>query len=142
MKALSIRQPWAWLIVHGLKPVENRSWSTSHRGPTLIHASQVFDTDGLNSVLRAFPDLRCRMPQQYSLGGIVGRADLVDCVQQHSSAWFTGPYGFVISNPQPVPFVRLRGQLAFFEVQDECVSAALRHADASAAAGSGQPSLF
>ena len=39
MKALSIRQPWAWLIVHGSKRVENRSRRTHYRGPVLIHAS-------------------------------------------------------------------------------------------------------
>ncbi len=38
MKALSVRQPFAWAIVHGGKDVENRSWATSYRGPVLIHA--------------------------------------------------------------------------------------------------------
>jgi ASCH domain len=37
--ALSVRQPWAWLIVNGVKDNENRSWRTDHRGPLLIHAS-------------------------------------------------------------------------------------------------------
>lgn len=40
MKALSIRQPWAWLIVNGFKDIENRSWHTKYRGPVLIHASK------------------------------------------------------------------------------------------------------
>jgi hypothetical protein len=40
MKALSIRQPWAWLIVHGWKDVENRNWQTKHRGRFLVHAAQ------------------------------------------------------------------------------------------------------
>lgn len=39
MKAISIRQPWAWLIVNGFKDIENRSWRTKYRGPVLIHAS-------------------------------------------------------------------------------------------------------
>ena len=39
-KCLSVRQPWAWLIVHGHKPLENRSWATSYRGPLLIHAAK------------------------------------------------------------------------------------------------------
>lgn len=39
MKALSIRQPWAHLIIHG-KPIENRSWSTTYRGPLLLHAAK------------------------------------------------------------------------------------------------------
>ena len=40
MRTLSIRQPWAWLIVHGHKDVENREWATDYRGPLLIHASK------------------------------------------------------------------------------------------------------
>ena len=43
MKAISIRQPWAWLIVHGYKDVENRTWATKHRGPILIHAGKTLD---------------------------------------------------------------------------------------------------
>src|SRR5688572_4676832 len=39
MKALSLRQPWAWAVVHGGKRVENRGWTTDYRGPLLIHAS-------------------------------------------------------------------------------------------------------
>ena len=38
MKALSVHQPWAWLIVNGIKIVENRSWSTEFRGRFLVHA--------------------------------------------------------------------------------------------------------
>jgi len=45
MKALSVRQPWAWLIAHGLKPVENREWETHYRGPVLIHASKTFSEE-------------------------------------------------------------------------------------------------
>src|SRR5215472_2285942 len=40
MKALSVCQPWAWAIVHGLKTVENRYRPTRHRGPLVIHASR------------------------------------------------------------------------------------------------------
>lgn len=39
MKALTVRQPWAWAIACGGKDVENRSWSTSHRGVLAIHAA-------------------------------------------------------------------------------------------------------
>ena len=142
MKALSIRQPWAWLIVHGFKPVENRSWPTKHRGAILIHAGLVWDGEGLASVLATFPELRHQLPLQFDLGGIVGRAHLCDCVQQHPSPWFTGPYGFVLAEPQPLPFVRMPGQLSFFEVElSERIDAALRSADASAPTA-GQAGLF
>lgn len=39
MKVLSIRQPWATLICLGVKPIENRTWQTKHRGALAIHAS-------------------------------------------------------------------------------------------------------
>jgi len=39
LRALSLRQPWAWLVTNGSKDIENRSWHTNHRGPLLIHAS-------------------------------------------------------------------------------------------------------
>ena len=45
-KALSVRQPWAWLIVNGWKPIENRSRRTNVRGRILIHASLKFDHIG------------------------------------------------------------------------------------------------
>lgn len=40
MKALTIRQPWASLIAHGVKTIETRSWSTKYRGPLAIHAGK------------------------------------------------------------------------------------------------------
>lgn len=43
MKVLSIRQPWASLIVWNFKDIENRNWKTNYRGPLLIHASSKFD---------------------------------------------------------------------------------------------------
>lgn len=146
MKAISIRQPWAWLICHGHKTVENRTWPTPHRGDTLIHAGQLFDNEGLASVLAKFPELRAAMPQQYELGGIVGHAQLVACTTASSSPFFTGPYGFVMHAARPVPFVPLRGQLGFFEVDlSDRLLAALRKADARQAqqqGNQGQLGLF
>ncbi|MEU0468957.1 ASCH domain-containing protein [Amycolatopsis sp. NPDC006131] len=39
MKAITVRQPWAWAIAKGYKPIENRTWSTDHRGLIAIHAA-------------------------------------------------------------------------------------------------------
>ena len=41
--ALSLKQPWATLLVHGHKTVEVRAWPTPRRGPVLIHAARVPD---------------------------------------------------------------------------------------------------
>ena len=50
-------------------------------------------------------------------GGIVGQATILDCVDHHSSEWFTGLYGFVMADAKPVPFIPCRGSLGFFEVR-------------------------
>ena len=46
MKAISLKQPWADLIVNGIKDIENRTWKTSYRGKLFIHASKSFDRKG------------------------------------------------------------------------------------------------
>lgn len=143
MKALSIRQPWAWLIVQGIKPVENRTWSTQHRGPTLIHAGQVFDAEGLQWITAAFPELASRLPQQYDLGGIVGVANIVDCVNDYPSRWFFGPHGFVLADARPLPFRRWRGELGFFNVpEDPALTQTLQASTAADAEAAGQERLF
>lgn len=48
-------------------------------------------------------------------GGIVGVAEIVDCVSQCDSEWFVGKFGFVIRNARPVAFIPVRGELGFFD---------------------------
>jgi hypothetical protein len=114
--ALSIQQPWAWLIVRGFKPVENRTWPTQYRGPLLIHAGQKFDHDGAAWVRERFPDVPLPGVTSYERGGIVGRVRLATCVPFHASDWFVGPWGFVLADPEPLPFVACRGMLGLFSV--------------------------
>jgi len=103
VKILSIRQPWAYLITQGSKDIENRSWSTKYRGPFLVHASLTVDREGC---------LKHRWdPAKRESGGVVGIADIVDCVTEHPSKWFEGPYGFVLKNRRALPFVKWRGGL-------------------------------
>jgi hypothetical protein len=122
MKALSIRQPWAWLITHAEKDIENRRWRTHFRGRFLIHASAgctlmeyqdakqfVFEQVHSGIIIPPLADL----PR----GGIVGQASLVDCVADSCSWWFSGPYGFVLADPKPLPFKPCKGSLKFFEVE-------------------------
>lgn len=116
MKALSIRQPWAWLILHAGKDVENRSWPTRFRGRFLIHAAKGMTRDEYESAPAWIVDL----PDfdQLRRGGIVGSAELVDCVTESDSEWFFGRYGFVLRNVKPLLFVPYRGELGFFDVPD------------------------
>lgn len=119
MKVLSIRQPWAWLIAHGHKDVENRTWSTKFRGAVLIHAGKGMTRDEYEDVeafLALRPEINLVLPRPGYLerGGIVGAAEIVDCVARSDSPWFFGPYGFVIRNARPLPFEPMRGALGFF----------------------------
>jgi hypothetical protein len=111
MKALSIMQPWAWLIVAGHKDIENRSWPTPYRGPVLIHAGKKFDFDP--AMDWDWDDITPR-PEDMHTGGIVGIAEIVACVTSSPSRWFQGEYGFVIRNAKPLPFRPCRGMLGFF----------------------------
>lgn len=132
MKALSIRQPWAWLIVNGHKPVENRTWQTKFRGPVLIHAGQqctAADYEAAMLFIQAYisPALLHQVPRRDVLqrGGIVGMARITDCVTEHCSPWFTGGAahgggtGFVMADAKPLPFMLLKGSLRFFDVPGE-----------------------
>ena len=117
MKALSIQQPWAWLIVNGYKDgVENRNWPTNVRGDVLIHAGKKVDTEGYEWVRETFPEIPLPPLASLERGGIVGMARLVACVSEMISRWFFGPFGFVFKDPKPLPFRPLRGQLGFFDV--------------------------
>lgn len=124
MKALSIRQPFAWLICAGYKDIENRRWPTKFRGRIYVHTSMQFDYDGFNWVCRnalRLPPLDVETFAYIALyppEGVVGEVDIVDCVTESKSPWFEGPFGFVLANPvlyeQPIP---MRGRLGLWEVQ-------------------------
>lgn len=116
MKTLSIRHPWAWLIVNGHKTIENRTWRTSIRGDILIHAGKALDPDfdWLRSEL-AKVNILIPSKDRLDFGGIVGKATITDCVAKTDDPWFSGPYGFVLSNAEPVPFTPAKGRLGFFE---------------------------
>lgn len=121
--ALSIRQPWAWLIIHAGKDIENRGWSTKFRGRVLVHAAKGMtkrEYEDVESFLFScsLPQVDVLLPRFKDLqrGGIIGSVEIVDCVTASESPWFFGTYGFVLRNPQPLPFQPLKGALGFFKV--------------------------
>lgn len=128
MKAISIRQPWAWCIISAGKDIENRDWPTRYRGPVLIHASKGMTKDEYESCLGlchaisrthpfpsglALPDF-----EDLERGGIVGQAEIVGCIEDSDSPWFSGRYGFVLRNVKPLPFRPFKGALGLFDVPD------------------------
>jgi hypothetical protein len=122
VKALSIKQPWAWLIANGHKDIENRDWRypPTFRGRFLIHAGKRPDIDAtaldemefIKRQIGFLPEAK-----EFQLGGIVGEADLVDVVRASISPWFFGPLGFVLQKARPLPFMPCKGQLGFFDVE-------------------------
>lgn len=114
MKAISIQQPWAWLIVNGFKDIENRDWPTRFRGRISIHAGKKFDKEGYEWVKSEFPEIPLPAPHEFDRGGLVGAATIIDCVTESSSPWFFGQYGFVIADATPSPLAHCRGQLGIF----------------------------
>jgi hypothetical protein len=113
MKAISIRQPWAHLVVSGIKTIENRHWSTDYRGVVLIHASVNRDRDAHHDLRR----LRVRVPDELPRGVLIGYAELVDVIMDSSDRFFTGPYGFVLRNAQPLKKpIPLVGRPKLFDV--------------------------
>lgn len=128
-KALSIRQPWAWLIVNGYKDIENRSWPTRLRGEVLVHASkgmtreEYADVDLMLELDERLQHIRLPAFEQLERGGIVGKVVITGCVSASSSPWFFGKYGFCLMSAKPLPFVPLKGALGFFDVPDDVVPA-------------------
>lgn len=122
MKAISIRQPWASLIVHHGKDIENRDWASKHRGPLLIHAAATRKADEwwaaielCNRIGIKFAELGLK-PSSVPMGGIIGMANMVGCVERSGSPWFVGRFGFELADVKPLPFMALKGQLGLFEV--------------------------
>lgn len=129
MKVLTIKQPWAQLIIGGAKDIENRDWPTSLRGRIGIHASAKLDK---HEILDACDFMKSFIPKfstriftaealGYPVGAILGTVELVDCVrwpgkEQSGNPWFVGEYGFVLRDPRkfeiPIP---AKGALGFWE---------------------------
>jgi hypothetical protein len=129
--ALSLKQPWAALLAHGLKTVEVRRWPTARRGRILIHAARIPDerSEAWAHVPPALLDTALLR------GGLLGVGELTGCVAYRSleafladqarhlneSSWFTPPvlYGFTFRAPSVLPFRPCPGWMRFFPVDDE-----------------------
>ena len=118
--ALTIQQPWAWAIVAGHKPVENRKWRTNYRGRLWIHAGKSLARHGEATAF--IERLGLVVPADLPLGAIVGSVELVDVIsldearrRPDAEPWASGPWCWVLRDPQPLatPIV-CRGQMGLF----------------------------
>jgi len=128
VKALSIRQPWAELILQGRKTIELRTWQTHYRGRIAIHASQTVREEacvayGLD-------------PARVVRGALVGMVELAGILPLDERGWetlrdqhlslrdFPGPmFGWRLEDPQRLPQpIPMRGRMSLFNVPDEVVA--------------------
>lgn len=123
MKAITIKQPWASLIVSGLKDIENRSWKTNFRGRVLIHAGETVSKNGWREMNQRQIDVAASTKMMGAIfnelpfGAIIGSVEIVGCVQNHPSIWAEkGAWNWVLANPVmfPEPITGVKGKLSFW----------------------------
>ncbi|MGE0753117.1 MAG: ASCH domain-containing protein [Variibacter sp.] len=107
MKIITVRQPWAHLIVSGSKNIENRTRPTKYRGPVLIHAAKARNADVCQE--EGFH------PDELERGCVIGIANIIDCVTSHRSRWFSGKYGYVLRNRRAIKPIPWTGGLGLTE---------------------------
>jgi len=128
--AISIKQPWAALVVAGIKTIEVRSWLTHWRGRILIHAARVPD-DRSEGWAHVTDDIR---PLTKLGGGVIGEAILTECrhyadlaqftqdskLHLNAPGWFQTKrlYGFVLGSVKQKPFQRWPGNVRLFTVEE------------------------
>ncbi|CAO3405512.1 ASCH domain-containing protein [Azospirillum palustre] len=131
--ALSVKQPWAELIMMGNKSIEVRSWTTDHRGPLFIHTGQKPAAD----FLEFFSDVDASFR-----GGFIGIVDLVDIEPFRQASWsrlrpehlVPGPmpqgyFGWRLANPRRLMMpIRWSGALGLFQVPSLVADAPLQDA--------------
>src|SRR5258705_10477702 len=128
LKALSVRQPWAWAILHGGKDIENRSWDTMLRGTVALHAARTAETSAFFNFIRdrnLLPKIALEEGAVDNLpkGAVIGLVDVIDCVSASPSKWWEGPKGFVLANPRPLIPIPCRGAMQFFDLPPTVIEA-------------------
>ena len=128
LPALSVRQPWAWAIIHAGKDVENRDWRRHNpglkfRGRVCIHASSGMTRDEYDAVM---PDGTMPIPPAHLLtrGGIIGHVLVMDIIRDPgrkmiASKWFHGPVGLMLHDPVAIDPIPCAGALGFFTWRDK-----------------------
>lgn len=136
-KAISIREPWLFLIIRPdiigdearrdayadgeIKDVENRSRLIRFSGEVYLHCSQkpADNYDALRLEIHNTFGIRVPRFEELHTGGIVAKAMFELPVEEHPSPWFIGPYAFPIFSVEPVRFTPLRGALGFFSLPND-----------------------
>ncbi|BAB78355.1 ASCH domain-containing protein (plasmid) [Anabaena sp. FACHB-709] len=128
MKALTVRQPWAWAIIYANKNIENRVWPIHYRGDILIHAAQKCTKKEYLQAKEFCQSIGVSVPELNTLsrGQIIGVVRVVGCQFSETGSGWGMPQQFHwhLDNPRtitPIPYI---GQLGLFDVPDELVQEA------------------
>jgi hypothetical protein len=126
MRAIAIRQPWAWGVIYARKDCENRTERTSRAFQAAVgkriyvHARKAFPTKA--ELAYAIKSLRrrgieCPDPNELAYGGVIGSVFVAGIVTAHRSRWFQGPAALVLKDPRPARFRPAKGQLGLFRIR-------------------------
>ena len=106
LKALTIRQPWAWAVIYAGRDVENRRWQTAYRGPLLIHAAKQADPAAAARLLWTMSDPEAFGQPRTAFearGAIIGIAYLSEILTDSPSQWAEQRcYHWKLESPAPV----------------------------------------
>jgi len=120
IKAITVKQPWAWAIFNVGKDIENRSWPTNYRGPLVIHAALNFHPEGYMFLKENQRRFDTPIPNRFDfhLGHLMGMVNVVDCVLEHDSFWkHNNQFGFVLENPHEFKWKKkVRGNLGIWNL--------------------------
>ncbi|MEM8978977.1 MAG: hypothetical protein AAGD04_05800 [Pseudomonadota bacterium] len=119
--ALSVRQPWAWAILHGGKVIENRSAGAIQSGQMDCRRIALHAAAGMREKEYRWGawrleqhGVRCPLPKDLVRGAVIGAVDVVDIVSESSSEWFGGQMGLVLENPVACTPIPAKGALGYF----------------------------
>ena len=124
-RAISIRQPFAWAVIHAGKDAENRGPHAPRQFKAAVgHRVYIHASKGMTRVeyeravdFMASIGVRCPAPDEFQFGGVIGSVLVVDVVERHRSRWFHGPFALALADPRPEPFMPVRGQVGLFRVK-------------------------
>ncbi len=123
-RCLTIHQPWAWLIVHGFKKVENRTWTVAWRGRLYIHAGKT-PPRGLYETVKAFyekhrPEVQFPGQEELKHGGIVGAVTLTGIVEASPDpSAMEGQNHWLLADPEVLPFEPCTGAQGIWIAGDQ-----------------------
>jgi hypothetical protein len=121
--ALSVRQPWAWAIIHAGKDIENRTAASIRHmnfvgvDRIAIHAAKGMTRDEYEDAADFMASIFVRVPPARDLlrGGIIGSVALRGVVKESASPWFFGPRAIALADPEPCEFIPVVGRLGLFD---------------------------